>query len=56
MGRERGLLIVEIVEVRYDKGEGMGGEGDGGWRWGVRGVWRWGVGGGIGGLSYVDGG
>ena len=46
MGRERGLLIVEIVEVRSDKGEGMGGEGDGGWRWGVRGVWRWGVGGG----------
>ena len=30
MGRERGLLIVEIVEVRYDKGEGMGGGGDGG--------------------------
>ena len=51
MGRERGLLIVEIVEVRYDKGEGMGGR----WGWGGGGV-EVGGRGGIGGLSYVDGG
>ena len=56
MGRERGLLIVEIVEVRYDKGEGMGGGGDGGVEVGGKGCVEVGGRGGIGGLSYVDGG